>query len=424
MAGTRARAQDAQMAENQALIVVSPDGTGQAMEFRVRTRRVPKVAVLLAAATFMTAGLGYSEQQGAGAVEVASPAKDAGERVTGPFHLVTSLLQKPEEKGDSHSAKWQNASYLPAMPFIFQGSATDKGLAANCLATAAWYEAGDDAEGQRAVVQVVLNRVRDPSFPNSVCGNVFQGYQRTTGCQFSFTCDGSMLRRKPSEAAWGRALALSERALAGEVDTQVHNATHFHADYVNPWWNAYMRPIAKVGAHIFYVRNGARGILPGSAGTLSAEFAIPDVSKRRVASSGEGAQASDTAGFVIPGLGESRTTAVEPGFEVAPITVARTTAKIFQVDAQGQNGRWALAGLGACKAQKSCVAIAYGNGETVRASRDMEAKDLSRPLFVFVRDAASGMDVALWDCDRVSRPSANDCLPANGPQLARLMRDR
>src|SRR3546814_14176438 len=70
--------------------------------------------------------------------------------------------------------------------------------------------------GQQAVAQVVLNRVRNPAFPNSVCGTVYEGSSRSTGCQFTFTCDGSLTaRREP--AAWERARQVAQMALAGFV---------------------------------------------------------------------------------------------------------------------------------------------------------------------------------------------------------------
>ena len=101
------------------------------------------------------------------------------------------------------AAPFLTSELVPARPFTFAGSSVDRERAVTCLASAAWYEAGDDAEGERAVVQVVLNRVRHPAFPKTVCGVVFQGSERATGCQFTFTCDGA-LARQPSDAAWKR----------------------------------------------------------------------------------------------------------------------------------------------------------------------------------------------------------------------------
>src|SRR5690348_4834209 len=104
-----------------------------------------------------------------------------------------------------------------AAPFVFNGSAAARTQAMNCLASAVYYEAGNqDTDGERAVAQVVLNRVRHPAFPNSVCGVVYQGSTRTTGCQFTFTCDGSLSRR-PDAEGWNRAYKVAEDALSGAV---------------------------------------------------------------------------------------------------------------------------------------------------------------------------------------------------------------
>lgn len=140
----------------------------------------------------------------------------------------------------------------PASPFTLSSGTQTWDRASHCLAQAVYYEAGSESEdGQRAVAQVVLNRVRSPAFPNSICGVVFQGAERTTGCQFTFVCDGS-LRREPSSHEWRRAIAVANSALKGSVYAPVGNATHYHANYVLPYWAASMAKIREIGAHDFY----------------------------------------------------------------------------------------------------------------------------------------------------------------------------
>lgn len=131
-------------------------------------------------------------------------------------------------------------------------SPDDAGRAVDCLTAAVYYEARSQSDdGQKAVAQVVLNRVRDRAFPNSVCGVVYQGSQRATGCQFSFTCDGSMaFRRDP--ASWEHAREIAIGALSGDVYAPVGSSTFYHADYVLPWWASSMDKVVQVGAHIFY----------------------------------------------------------------------------------------------------------------------------------------------------------------------------
>jgi hypothetical protein len=124
--------------------------------------------------------------------------------------------------------------------------------AIDCLTAAIYYEAAyEPHDGQTAVAQVVLNRMRLPQYPHSVCGVVFQGSERSTGCQFSFTCDGSM-RRPPSIEGWRRASAVAQAALSGQVNSHVGWATHYHADYVAPYWAPKLIKLKTIGRHIFY----------------------------------------------------------------------------------------------------------------------------------------------------------------------------
>jgi hypothetical protein len=135
----------------------------------------------------------------------------------------------------------------------------DADRALDCLTAAIYYEArSEPVEGQEAVAQVVLNRVRNPAFPNSVCGTVYEGSSRETGCQFTFTCDGSITgRREP--VAWERARRIAAQALAGFVYEPVGTATYYHTTAVHPWWDAKVVPVAHIGAHVFFQLPGAWG---------------------------------------------------------------------------------------------------------------------------------------------------------------------
>ena len=148
----------------------------------------------------------------------------------------------------------------PARPFEFKpASAEDRRRAVRCLTQAIYYEAAlEPTEGQEAVAQVILNRVRDPNYANSICGVVYEGAERITGCQFSFTCDGS-LAQAPVAWAWSRAARVAGRALAGEVAAKVGTATHYHANYVHPWWAPTLNKLTQIGAHIFYRWKGVYG---------------------------------------------------------------------------------------------------------------------------------------------------------------------
>ena len=121
-----------------------------------------------------------------------------------------------------------------------------------CMAQAIYYEARSEPRvGQLAVADVVLNRVASPVYPDSVCGVVFQGSERRTGCQFSFTCDGSMQARL-NKRKWNEAQDLAGAVLAGVRVPVSRNATHYHADYVWPHWADNLTPTATIGTHKFY----------------------------------------------------------------------------------------------------------------------------------------------------------------------------
>ena len=132
-----------------------------------------------------------------------------------------------------------------------------------CLAEAIYYEARSESEdGQRAVAQVVLNRVRHPAWPGTVCGVVYQGPLRAGGgCQFTFTCDGSLLRM-PYGVDWARARRLAAEALAGHVFAPVGLATNYHTHQVLPDWAFRLPKATVIGNHIFYRLPGAWGGAP------------------------------------------------------------------------------------------------------------------------------------------------------------------
>ncbi|WP_068875093.1 MULTISPECIES: cell wall hydrolase [unclassified Phenylobacterium] len=154
----------------------------------------------------------------------------------------------------------------PMKPFVLKASGPDRARAVQCLAEAVYYEAAREPDvGQEAVAQVVLNRMRHPAYPKSVCGVVYQGSARVTGCQFTFTCDGS-LRYAPEPGLWKRARAVAERALNGYVDKTVGSATHYHAQYVAPYWAPTLVKMTRVGQHIFYRWTGPWGEPPAFTG--------------------------------------------------------------------------------------------------------------------------------------------------------------
>ncbi|MGE0233152.1 MAG: cell wall hydrolase [Flavobacteriaceae bacterium] len=122
-----------------------------------------------------------------------------------------------------------------------------------CLATAIYFEARGEPElGQRAVAQVVMNRVSNPTYPDSVCGVVYQNVRWHNRCQFSFACDG-IPERIRDQKNWELANRIAEQTLIGDSYLKaIGHATHYHATYVHPRWARGMDRIDKIGRHIFY----------------------------------------------------------------------------------------------------------------------------------------------------------------------------
>ncbi|KPP82514.1 MAG: Cell wall hydrolyses involved in spore germination [Oceanicaulis sp. HLUCCA04] len=137
----------------------------------------------------------------------------------------------------------------------------------NCLAEAVYYEArGENLSGQMAVAEVVLNRVRHRAYPDDICGVVYQGSERATGCQFSFACDGST-GRAPRGRAWRQSQLVAKHAMLGFAPQVTRSATHFHTASVNPRWSSSLVQTRRIGYHIFYrIPNRAERDLLGDRG--------------------------------------------------------------------------------------------------------------------------------------------------------------
>ncbi|MGC0052342.1 cell wall hydrolase [Brucella pituitosa] len=137
------------------------------------------------------------------------------------------------------------ATPLPAESF---GSKEQK-----CLAEAVYYEArGETVKGQVAVAQVVLNRVRNPSYPGTICDVVYQNRNWLNACQFSFACDGQK-HRVTEMPQWRMAQQVAKTVTAGQIWLpEVGSSTHYHATYVSPFWAPTMKKMTKIGLHVFY----------------------------------------------------------------------------------------------------------------------------------------------------------------------------
>lgn len=261
------------------------------------------VAIIAAAAIAGTAN-STPELAGAKSGEVRPPA---------PLPLLIRQLAPEQALQINQAIPLATGPNPPALPFQFKGNDTARKQALQCLASAIYYEAGSqDDDGERAVAQVVLNRVRHPAFPATICGVVYEGSTRPTGCQFTFTCDGS-LYRQPDLSGWRRAYTIAQQAVNGSVYAPVGFATHYHANYVVPVWAQSLTKNAIVGAHMFYRWAGGWG-RPG-AFTKSYSGREPDAISLRNA-----ALAAEAATTNQPSSEQAAALAAIPGaeFESAP----------------------------------------------------------------------------------------------------------
>jgi hypothetical protein len=188
---------------------------------------------------------------------------------------------------DSFRPSPEDIAYSPspdALTFRYQGEtqAEFEERERRCLATALYFEArGEPVRGQIAVGQVILNRVRSPMFPETICGVVYQG-QMKPGCQFSFACDGKTDAPR-NDAQWALAQDLANQIMSGEQWLpEVGYSTYFHANYVSPYWRGAMNRIDKIGRHIFYKKRNEKPYIVEASATDDA-------------GSGEG----DTSGFLM-----------------------------------------------------------------------------------------------------------------------------
>ncbi|HEY0920470.1 cell wall hydrolase [Devosia sp.] len=123
----------------------------------------------------------------------------------------------------------------------------------HCLATAIYFEArGEPERGQVAVAQVILNRVADPAYPDTICDVVYQNRDWRNRCQFSFACDGKP-EKITEKHAWAQAVEVARAVSLGRAEvTALAGATHYHASYVSPRWAPRLKRLARIGQHIFY----------------------------------------------------------------------------------------------------------------------------------------------------------------------------
>lgn len=309
----------------------------------------------------------------------------------------------------------------PAHPFSLGEGLADRQAAEACLAAAVYYEAGSDPMGQAAVAQVVLNRVRHPAFPKTVCGVVTQGAERSTGCQFSFMCDGSLHRRTPSPSALILAQSTARWALGGGAFRAVGSATHYHADYVVPRWSGAMDKVLAFHTHLFFRWRGPAGAAsllrgvaqPGERPGALAAF----LSTRQVGEGAGGATTDPAATANVPATGGGDPAAAAA---VAPGGVLRSDEwrgiYYLVLSPDDYPGSYAIKALQACGKRPNCLVYGWDSARRVPL-----AVTEARPAgVVFMWSRHGNEQRAMWDCGRTPRDKLEQCLPGTTPRPAAL----
>ena len=374
---------------------------------------------------------------------IGPPSSPEPARPPAPVTLQTLLKQEPvpvvapevipdipEDKARAINASipFSSGPNPSAAPYHLMARGDDRERAVDCLAAAMWYEAGADWEGQRAVAQVVMNRARHPAFPKSVCGVVFQGSERDTGCQFTFTCDGAMARIPP-EALWRRTRASAIEMLEGRVFAPVGLATHYHTNWVVPYWNARMEKIAAVRTHLFFRWPGSWGkplayrAKPALTESVIARLASLSAAHRLVAG------LADPAGPALE-YASGADTRVLAGdarpFEAREVRGGRLLLAdegegIFLLALQPgtQSGTYALAAADLCGTRSACRVLGWPTAPLVPNSIPEPGSEGKGLGFHFIR--RNGQDHVRWDCQRYERPSPEQCLNAPGWKMQRAL---
>lgn len=299
---------------------------------------------------------------------------------------------------------------VSAAPFIFTGSPEDRARARDCLAAAMLYEAGDSAADQRPVAQVIINRARHPAFPKSICGVVFQGSERRTGCQFTFTCDGA-LNRRYSDAAWIRAQALSDAMLSGLTAPEVGLATHYHTDWVRPYWSDSLEKIAAVKTHLFFRWPGFWGTPRAFRGTLSGiEAPMPKMAQLSPMHA-----LALAAAPILPELVPETPLDSQPIGEPrivqgAPANPGSRETILVVLDRKAPPESYVTLALRLCGSREFCKLMGWTNPALKPAADAMSDMQREAMSFSYLRDDKAGFEKALWNCTEHKRDDARQCM--------------
>ena len=320
--------------------------------------------------------------------------------------VVVSQLAPQDARSQNDAIPFAADALRPAPPFRFRGSAQDRTRARDCLALAAMAEAGGGDADQRAVMQVILNRTRHPAFSNTVCGVVFEGSERRTGCQFTFTCDGS-LARTYAPSRWQAARQRADAMLGGAVFSKVGNATHYHTDWVFPWWSPKLDKIAQVQTHLFFRWRGFWGTLASLNQRYNGGEPDP-IGLRREATS------VDREGLELV-ANDMEAVATVTGDR--PVDGSPAPGVHFITVSPGTRARDVLArARELCPATGFCQVYGWGPGDTRPATLPLSNEARETLRFSFVPARASSAEAVFFDCTMFPGSPPGTCLPRAVPR--------
>lgn len=321
-----------------------------------------------------------------------------------------SMELAPISKDDAVAQNAQVAiitnGFRTAEPFHFSGAVDAQARATDCLAAAMLYEAGDDARGQYAVAQVVINRARHPAFPQSICAVVFQGSERSTGCQFTFTCDGALARRY-SAALWNRATDRAKQMLAGKVASEVGLATHYHTNWVRPYWSSGLDKIAAVDTHLFFRWPGYWGTAAAFRRPISGQEAM--IAKlAAIAPAHHGLTPLDNDH--LPLDEDAASAAKEARILAANSQKSSGETFMVQLDARAPAESHLNHALRLCGQRHYCKFLGWTNPllkPQHEAMNDLQRAGMS---FSYLRDDLAQFEKALWNCEEFPRDDKRLCM--------------
>ena len=311
-------------------------------------------------------------------------------------------LEPADAREFNETVPFSTAPNPAARPFALAGTVEDKARALDCMAAAMLYEAGDDTLGQRSVGQVVINRVRHPAFPKTICGVVFQGSERRTGCQFTFTCDGALVSHVWSDDAWRRARQTAKLALTGTVYKPVGYSTHYHTDWVVPYWQSSLDKVARVRTHLFFRWTGWWGTPPAFRRAVTpSEPVIPALASY--------SDAHRTGAALAEAADASIEAAAYTGKLPAP-TTEDPDSFLLTLDPRMPPESYAALASAACADRLHCKVMGWSSKAKTPTTLPVQQAQVATMSFSYLRDRARNTDKALWNCAEFSRPDKSQCM--------------